>query len=59
MIRSYVHDWIVEINDLTPLTNKIRRLCDEGKYDLAKRHLPDEKTYDVAEQIAQRLGMLD
>ena len=30
IIREYVDDWVVGIADYTPLTKKIRRLCDEG-----------------------------
>lgn len=57
IIGQYVDEWTVEIVDQTPLSHKIRRLCDEGEYERAKGHLPKEKAYPVNEQIKLRLGM--
>ena len=57
VIHDYVEQWIVELNDVTPLVNKIRRLCEEGHSDRAKRLLPTEKRYEVAAEVGQRLGM--
>jgi hypothetical protein len=57
VIREYVADWVVELTDYTPLTKKIRRLCDDGHFDRAKRLLPSEKIYAVEAAIATSLGM--
>lgn len=57
IIREYVDDWLLAITDYTLLTKKIRRLCDEGHYDRAKRLLPPEKVYAVDTAIASNLGM--
>ena len=57
VIHEYVEQWIVELKDVTPLVNKIRRLCEEGHFDRAKRLLPTEKKYDVAAEVGQRLGI--
>lgn len=57
IIKQYVDEWTIEIVDQTELTHKIRRLCDEGHFDQAKRHLPNEKIYAANEQIMHRLGM--
>jgi hypothetical protein len=57
--RNYVDHWIVGITDLTPLTHKIRRLCEEGEHDRAKRLLPAEKAFEVSDEIAARLGMVE
>jgi hypothetical protein len=57
IIKQYVDEWTVEITDQTELTHKIRRMCDEGKFDQAKRHLPNETIYKVNDQIINRLGM--
>jgi hypothetical protein len=57
IIQQYVDEWTVKITDQTELAHKIRRLCDEGHFDGAKRHLPNEKIYSVNEQIMNRLGM--
>lgn len=58
IIREYVDEWLVGIADYTPLTKKIRRLCDEGHYDRAKRLLPAERVYPVDAEVARNLGML-
>lgn len=57
VIRKYVEEWTVEIRDLTATATRIRRLCDEGAHDRARRLLPRERTFEVPEGIAYRLGM--
>jgi hypothetical protein len=57
IIHEYVEQWIVELKDLTSLTNKIRRLCDEGHFQRAKDLLPRERVYAVSELVRKRLGM--
>jgi hypothetical protein len=57
IINEYVDDWIVELNDLTPVVHKIRRLRDEGHVQRAKDLLPSERKYEVAESTAIRLDM--
>jgi hypothetical protein len=58
LIRSYVDDWILSISDLTPLTRKLRRLCEEGKHARAQSELPPERVYPVEEpEMRLRLGM--
>lgn len=59
IIGDYVDQWIVGITDMTPLTHRIRRLCEDGKHDRAKRLLPPEKVYSVSAEIASRMGMVD
>jgi hypothetical protein len=59
IINEYVDDWIVALKDVTPLVNKIRRLCDEGHVQRAKDLLPDEKEYQLDESTAVRLDMHD
>jgi hypothetical protein len=57
IIGEYVEHWIVELKDVTLLVNKIRRLCEEGHFDKAKRLLPNEKRYEVCQEVGQRLGI--
>jgi hypothetical protein len=57
LIREFVDQWIVSLTDLTPLVQKFRRLCEEGKGQRAKELLPKEKRYEVDDATAQRLGM--
>ena len=56
LIEEYVNDWIVSIEDLTPLVRKLQRLCHEGEYSNASRQLPPERPYPVSPEIARRLG---
>ena len=57
IIERYVNEWILELKDVTPLTHKIRRLCEQGDFANAKRQLPREKVYPVSDQLQNRLGM--
>jgi len=57
LIKEYNEEWIQEINDLTPLTKKIRLLLKEGKYKEAKRLVPGEKTYEVPDDTKRRIGI--
>jgi len=57
VIRQFTDDWILEIEDLTPLTRKIRKLYLAGETRRAKEQLPPEKVYPVTELIMKRLGM--
>ncbi len=56
-IRTFVEEWIVGIEDLTPTVDKIRRLRDAGRVSAARRLLPPEKVFPVSEAIMDRLGM--
>ncbi|AXT53432.1 DUF4291 domain-containing protein [Aquimarina sp. BL5] len=57
LIKEYNEEWIQEINDLTPLTKKIRLLLKEGKYKEAKRLVPGEKIYEVPDDTKRRIGI--
>ncbi|WP_298313104.1 DUF4291 domain-containing protein [uncultured Aquimarina sp.] len=57
LIKEYNEEWIQEINDLTPLTKKIRLLLKEGKYKEAKRLVPEEKIYEVPDDTKRRIGI--
>ena len=57
VIREFVEDWVIALKDLTPLANKIRRLCEEGHADRGKRLLPKERRYGVSNETAERLAM--
>ena len=59
LIREYVEDWIVKIDDLTPTVTKIRNLIRSGKMTEAKRLLPPEKPYPVEPKTARRIMMND
>lgn len=57
LIRTFTDTWIVELQDLTPTVDKIRRLRDAGKARQARRHLPPERPFDVPADVIARLGM--
>lgn len=57
VIREYVDEWVVGIEDLTPQVRKMHDLIQSGMADKAKRHLPPERVYPVRDELRQRLGM--
>lgn len=57
LIREYVEDWTLELTDLTPIADKIRRLCELGHADRGKKLLPKERRYEVSAEVAARLAM--
>ncbi len=55
MIREYVDQWIVKIEDLTSTVSKIRDLLKAGDEKSAKRSLPPERVYPIEPRIADRI----
>jgi hypothetical protein len=55
IIREYVEDWIVAIEDYTPRVRKIYDLLQSGEADKAKRQLPPERLYPVSSDISRKL----
>ena len=55
VIREFVEEWIVRIEDFTPRVTKMHTLLRAGKADEAKRHLPPERVYVLPAPIAKRL----
>ena len=55
VIREYVDEWVVRIEDATPRVRKMYDLMQSGKTDKAKRHLPPERVYPVAADLARLL----
>lgn len=55
VIQEFVNEWILRIEELTPLVTKMHALIRAGKADQAKRHLPQEREYPVPEDIGQRI----
>ncbi len=58
LVRSYALDWVVAIEDVTPLVRKLHGLCLAGKHSEAKLHLPKERPYPVSAATTLKLGML-
>jgi hypothetical protein len=55
IIRDYVEDWIVSVEDYTPRVRKIYDFLQSGQPDKAKRQLPPERLYPVSSEIGRRL----
>jgi hypothetical protein len=55
VIREYVDEWVVSIEDYTPRVRKIYDLLYGGQADKAKRQLPPERAYPVPAAMSRRL----
>jgi hypothetical protein len=55
VIREYVEEWVVGIEDYTARVQQIYGLLQSGKADKAKRQLPPERIYSVGGDLARRL----
>lgn len=55
IIRRFVDEWVVAIEDYTPLVRKIHGHLQRGDIKNAKKHLPPEKSYPVPSAIGQHL----
>ena len=55
LIRAFVDEWIVRIEDLTPRVSKMHALLRAGKVEEVKRHLPSERIYPLSVPVARRL----
>ncbi|MFI0405428.1 DUF4291 domain-containing protein [Actinomadura sp. 3N508] len=54
--RSYADEWIVSINDVTPLAHEIHALVKARDLDSATRLLPQERPYPSEEDLLAHLG---
>jgi hypothetical protein len=55
LIREFVDEWIVKIEDLSPMVAKVRHLIKSGNEGAAKRLLPSERNFTVAPAIGRRI----
>jgi hypothetical protein len=55
IIREYVEDWLVGIEDYTPRVRKIYHLLQSGQADKARRQLPPERLYPVSSEVGRRV----
>ncbi len=56
LIEEFNEEWIVKIEDYTPLVKKILNLTKSEKFDRAKKLLPVEKNYPLSKELALRIG---
>jgi len=57
LIEQYVNEWVVGIQDMTPLVRKMHGLIQSGQATKAKGFLPRERVYPVPEVHKNCLGM--
>lgn len=57
VIREYVDEWVVGIEDITPRVRKIYGLLQSGQADKAKRQLLPERVYPIPAELSRRLLM--
>lgn len=57
LIREYVEEWVIDIEDITPLVRKIHSHLRNGKIKHAQKLLPTEKVYPTPTHIKKALGM--
>lgn len=56
LIEEFNEEWIVKIEDYTPLVKKIASFTKSGDFDKAKKLLPVEKAYPLSEELARKIG---
>ncbi|SHL33814.1 protein of unknown function [Chryseobacterium carnipullorum] len=58
LIEEFNNEWIVKIEDYTPLVKKILHFTKSGAYDKAKKLLPIEKLYPLSTELAHKIGAI-
>jgi hypothetical protein len=57
VVERFAKEWVVAIEDLTPLAKKIAGHKARGEYSKASRQLPPEREYPVPSDIARNIGL--
>jgi hypothetical protein len=57
IVRNYVNDLMIKIEDMTPLVRKIYALFQEGLETKARALLPEEHVYPLDSLLARRIGI--
>lgn len=55
VIRAYVDDWIVAIEDITPTVARLYKLVHTGRVKEANRLMPTERVYPVPSEVGHKL----
>lgn len=55
-VDKYVNEWIVRIEDVTPLAREIENLVNQHKLDGANARRPVESSYPLSNELASRIG---
>ncbi|MFI9628686.1 DUF4291 domain-containing protein [Streptomyces sp. NPDC052042] len=54
-VRRYADEWVVSVNDVTPLAHEIHALVKSGDLDSAARLLPEERPYPAEDELMAHL----
>lgn len=57
LIRAFAEDWIVSIEDFTPVVRKLYQQIQAGRAETASRLVPRERVYPVDPAVRRRLFM--
>jgi hypothetical protein len=55
LIREFVEEWLVGLEDLTPRVRKMNDLLRSGREDKARRLQPQERVYSIDDALGRRL----
>lgn len=58
-VEQYIHDWIVNITDITETVHSLYDLVLAEKLEAAKALLPTEKPYPLSNSLERKLGIID
>jgi Domain of unknown function (DUF4291) len=58
-VAMYVHEWIRNITDVTPLAHEMHTLITDKNLERARLLQPSERPYPVSEHIERHLEMVD
>lgn len=56
IVDRYVDEWILDIQDLTPLVRRIHGLLADGESAVGEALLPPERVYPLSPEIAAHVG---
>ena len=56
-VEKYVHDWIVNITDITKMVHSTHYLLQTGQMDAAIEMIPVEEVYSVSDRLMHRLDI--
>lgn len=55
--HRYVREWITAVTDVTSLAHRVRDLVAAGDREAARASLPEERPYDVPDNLRRWIGM--
>jgi hypothetical protein len=56
IVREYVHDWVIGLDDITDRVREIHEAVRDGRLDAARAGLPPERPYSLPPELAAHIG---